>query len=123
MSGTLKNSSILSSADQLPGCVRTFLRAKILLTLHHLQPTSALDLVHRGFKKSTVGKVLRETNRQGITFERYRLHRITPHGNQIIKLLLQDVLVNNWFLTNSLMSNWNNNELNKPRVIKITGNP
>ena len=123
MSGTLKNSSILVNADQLPGCVRTFLRAKILLTLQYLQPTSTLGIVLKGYKKSTVSKVLRETNRSGVTYERYRLHRITPHGNKIIKLLLQDSFVNQWFLTNPLLSNWNKNEFNKPRVIIIPDNP
>ncbi len=113
------NGKILIIADEVPHSVRTLLRAQILLTLKLFQPTSNLELVHHGFRKSTVGRVLREMNREGLIFEKYRLHRLTKTGESISEILLKDPCVAHWAAFQSYVSEWEVLDINRPKIGQI----
>ncbi|MHA2168763.1 MAG: hypothetical protein ACXAB7_02520 [Candidatus Kariarchaeaceae archaeon] len=114
-----RNCIFLSYASELPESVRTLLRAKLLLTLKYNQPISRLGLVNWGFKKSTVSRVLRETNRDGLTLERYRLYRITERGYEIVNLLLKDSRLLEWINRTSINTKWIESYTSRPNVMKL----
>jgi Mn-dependent DtxR family transcriptional regulator len=75
--------------------------------------------VNWGFKKSTVSRVLRETNRDGLTLERYRLYRITERGYEIVNLLLKDSRLLEWINRTSINTKWIESYTSRPNVMKL----
>jgi Mn-dependent DtxR family transcriptional regulator len=85
----------------------------------YYQPTPSLRLVACGFRRGTVNKVLRETNRDGLTFERYHLYRVTEQGLEIIKLLLKDSRVLEWINNSSNDFEWIEPEISHRNVTEL----
>lgn len=87
------------------------------------QPTTCLGLVAFGFKKSTVSRVLRETNSDGLTFERHRLYRITEQGLEIVKLLQKESRIIEWISKSSIEHSWIGSDITQPKVMKFERSP
>ena len=93
-------SSHLNTFVDLPNCIRTALRAKILLSLHSMTICTVDEICEIGFKRSTVHRVLKEFTASGLAVQRQRLYKITEMGDELAKALLLDQKLWNWHMRN-----------------------
>ena len=93
-------SSRLNTFVDLPNCIRTALRAKILLSLHSMAICTVDEICEIGFKRSTVHRVLKEFTDAGLAVQRQRLFKITEMGDELAKALLLDQKLWNWHMRN-----------------------
>ncbi len=108
-----------SSLDDavIPICVRTKLRAKIILSLEHLGVCTLRDLLEYGFKRSTLHKFMKEFIAAGLVYQRHQLFKLTEDGLDLAKYLVHDEGLKNW-MTQTFEKD-QDERLIRPRISKV----
>lgn len=85
---------------QIPECVRTKLRAKIILAIEKLKVCTISELNEYGFKKSTLQKFLKEFISAGLVYQRHQLFKLTNAGEDLSSFLINDERLSKWVKDN-----------------------